>query len=1422
MDPILRKLEQVSRRGRRVLLAERSSLLLAAAAAGVAAMALADAFFRFPGGVRLAILIGGVGWLAAEVRRRLLPAWRFRPPPVEMALRAERIEPSLAGRLASAVEFRGSGLDRSNPLAAAAVAQAEASLARSPLPELLRTDRLRRHGAALLLAAAAIAASALLLPQETRIGLARVLLPLGDARWPARTEVASRMGDATVLPSGRPLVLAAELLRGDPSRERVHARVREIRDGRVVGESRLAMTRQSGGRFERRHAAAGDEIEIIFESADSESEPQRIRLVPPPAIVSAEVSIEPPAYASAERPPQRFDLGDGTDRRARVPTPQLAGSRASLSILLNKALPPPTGEPDPQAWLAGSLPGLPSGASIAADPLEPRRWTAAWDLAESVRIEPNLRDEHGLAADAEAQFRIEVVEDAPPAVAIESPADDEWVLPQAVIEVLAEARDDLAVAEVGLETSRTGAEAAPPSRRPAAGGPRAAFGESVSIESLGAAAGDRVTLVALAWDRFERDGERREASRSEPRRLLVVGEVEFEQRLREDLAAVRQGAIRADGEQARLLAEGDRSAASQAGITARAGSMAEAIERLQSRVEGNRLEASDLEGVLGEAAARLESAAAASRRAEAALREASGGEGEGDAGIDAREADAAREEVREELERLVSLLDSDEDAWAAMRRLERLAESLEALREETLALSERTLGRDPQELPPMDRQALEGIASRQREIGGEVAELLEQAAAQAERLDRVDQARAEAMRQAAEMGRQAEVEASLRQGAAEAEANRLQQSAERQEQAREGLERMRQRLEETRRIRTEMLRRLMTSLEESIETLLQSSESQAATLREGVRVEAEGDAPAAGPLRRRSAEEAIRLERNTRAVEAEAASGGDDAAEVAALLGRAADRQGEAIGSLRRPEAPLEDASAAMDRSSGLLREALEEVRRLREQAEQEQQRERRESLAAAYREIAAMQRSIAESTAESAAAIGSGEMPPRRALLEHRRLAASQGEVSQRSGGLRDETAELAEAAVFSRSHEWVASWSEEAEDRLRDGDLAAATRRRQALVEETLVAMAESLEGEDADEEAFAGEEESSSGGGGGEGGGSGGDGVFPPIAELRLLRSLQDQAYRRTRALDEAPPRADAERQGELAEIVELQLEIRRLGESLLERLESAGGASMTPDAPPDASPQPMGPPAVSAGRRPQGFAAADPPPTKERPSPPAAVPAAPSAAPSASPRDDPPSLDELLGIEEAETAAEETTRPADGSDDDPQRRRLDERLAERPAADDLREAISAMTATHARLSTEGDAGLATQRLQEEAIRRLDALIAGAERQRRQRSSSSRSSSSQSSRQPTPSPPSGGGDPRDASGSPQGSESGDGEGEPPPFEQGELGRLLEEGRVEWGRLPDRLRELVRQGRRDRISAPYRRWTEEYYRRIAEEFRP
>jgi len=1405
MDPILDRIRRLALVARLSLAAERSARILAWSIAALLAAILLDAAFRWPGAIRWVILAAMAAGLLAAARRSLLPGLRFRPEPVEIALRLERGRPDLRGRLASAVDFRLRGADAVDPVAAAAVRDVASRLGEDARTLALdwRRDRIARSGG--MLAAGVLIAASLLaaFPLEARIGLERTLAPWSAARWPARTEVADLVS-IEVAPRGRPLVLSAALVKGDPEQERVEAVVRIERDGVALPEEVLVLTRQGGRRFERRIPSDADRVTYFLRSEDHETDPRRIELVEPPEVLGATLAVEPPAYAAGDRSPQRIDLGPGTDRRASIAGAVLAGSRVELGLDLAKPLAVP--EPSEQSgWLAEVLPGLPADAVVSVDPQEPRRWLAAWTMQSPVVCEPRLRDEHGLESTAGATYRIDAVADAPPTVAILEPSSDESVLATAVIDLRAEARDDVAVSDASFDVARQGAAQPPLLGEGGEPGPRRAFAATLSLESIGATAGDVVEVVAVASDRFDGGDGPRDPSRSQPRRLKVVGEGEFLRQVREDLAAMRQGAIRVDAEQARVI-EGEPGASPQASISDRLASLGEGARAVSERLERNRLDPEGLPALLGQARDRLDRAADASRRAEDLRRsmdEEPGGDADGsesgEAGQDEQAAQAeplasARREVRREIQSLVELLDRDEDTWSLRREAERLSEELGRLAREVAEVAPSTVGRSPEDLAEGPREALGDLARRQRELADAAEALLDQMEERSERLAESDLAQAEALRQAAELARQEGLERSMEQASEQVAGNRLEQAAASQQQAQQALERMRRGLEDTRRVRTETLRRLMTELEDSIEALLRASESEARLLRGLAPLGPPWDAEATGARR----DAVVRLERNTRATEVAATAGGAEAAPVAEAIARAASAQGEAIGGLssdrgRVPEVPA--SLASMERSTMALREALELVRAIGEDAEQEARRQRQEELAAAYRELAGRQAMRRGEVEALDVAISRGDVPERRRVLERRRAATAQEEVTASARTLREGAAELADAAVFASSQEWLERWSESAAAMIRDGSLPDAP-RRQALVEEAALAMAESLEALAEDEDAFAGEESSSSGGGGSGSGGGSDEGAIPPIAQLRLLRSMQDGVHRRTRSLAEEPVADRAARASEVAELAAMQEAIESLAEALLEEVESKEGE-------PEAAPPPA--PIGALAPRAASWSAQDASPPAE----PRERGAKPEEA--GEPGDEPASLDELLGIEEDAPSDEGAADSA---------RRVGERLRERPVADDFREAIAQMRRSTQLLRDAGDVGLDAQRAQLEAIRRLDALIEGAERERqrqRQRGSPSGSPEQQ------PSPP--------ESSSSSGASRGErrpgaaaegGEAEPPPFEEAELGRLLEEGRVEWGQLPERVRELVRQGRRDRVSSIYRRLTEEYYRRLAEEAMP
>jgi hypothetical protein len=225
--------------------------------------------------------------------------------------------------------------------------------------------------------------------------------------------------------------------------------------------------------------------------------------------------------------------------------------------------------------------------------------------------------------------------------------------------------------------------------------------------------------------------------------------------------------------------------------------------------------------------------------------------------------------------------------------------------------------------------------------------------------------------------------------------------------------------------------------------------------------------------------------------------------------------------------------------------------------------------------------------------------------------------------------------------------------------------------------------------------------------------------------------------------------------------------------------------------------------------------------------------PAAPPPADPP--PPSLDDALGI-------------GDGKPADQPPSTIEESLSGAKPRDILQSALDDM-ARSAQLLEAKEAGLPTRRAQQSVVRKLDELIAtarrmqeqqqqqqqqqagqsgGAQQRRNQRGGQDRDQSS--GEQPGQDEPRPGVDDqsrrragdRDGNGRPQGQRADAGAQEPPEaVDPTDDMAQFDESRAEWGRLPPRVREAVRQGLRDPMSAAYRRLTQDYYRRLAEEQR-
>lgn len=198
------------------------------------------------------------------------------------------------------------------------------------------------------------------------------------------------------------------------------------------------------------------------------------------------------------------------------------------------------------------------------------------------------------------------------------------------------------------------------------------------------------------------------------------------------------------------------------------------------------------------------------------------------------------------------------------------------------------------------------------------------------------------------------------------------------------------------------------------------------------------------------------------------------------------------------------------------------------------------------------------------------------------------------------------------------------------------------------------------------------------------------------------------------------------------------------------------------------------------------------------------AAPAPAPQPPEGDELPNLDELLGIKKDSAA-----RSAEGASKADLKRRLDAR----ELGDEFHQAVTLMGDAAGRLTRAKDVGTTTQRIQEDIVRKLDLLIEQIEQQsqsaqQQQQQSTGEDSGSSASRQQ-----------RRGQRNQPGQNDNNAEMDPPPRQDGTLRPDLDSARAAWGALPERVRQMLLQGKSDHFSEAYRKLTEAYYRKLAEE---
>ncbi len=1208
MREVIQQLEHIRRRSRAMLLGQRLAVIVAWIIAIALVLIGMDYLLRLPGIARLVLLLGGAGALGWALWTYFRPAVRFRPGLTDLALRAEATFPSVAGRLASSVEFAAAGTDKTNPLAARSVLDTERRLTGEALSRVISGDRTWRSTGVMIGVLAVAATCIIVYPTAAGTGLARLFAPFGATEWPARTGVVSLMhevvGENLVHPRGQALPLRARVTKGEP--DYVVARYRLEMDGDWEAWNRIVLTDQGGHVHERLVDTTADAIDFYFETRDASTKRERITLAAPPAVLRASLTVTPPSYAGAWFSPLEADLGPGLDERAITETPSLVGSDVTLVLEFNKPIPLPEGGQTLRellGWDATEPPG-----STVHD-VFPTIWTLRWRLSQSRTLNLQLVDEHGLTNNEPIAYRIEAVEDRLPSVTIMEPESDEPVLPTAVVRLVAEARDDVAVSTIGLEANVQGGdstgETQPDLMWEMSDWLHANTGTieaELDLAQHELVEGDTVLVRGVAGDVFELDGLRHPAVRSPARRLRVISELELARRFRRELGVVRQNAIRIEARQAELeddvISEGPQPGVerAQAQIAERIAAQREVLRQVAGRMQMNRLDDEQLGSLVQQAGDLLDFAGRAANRAVESVEKAQTERRPGVPGVDRSEppvppvdtpggppvepaasdqlaaeraadpfgsiddldeivkepAEAdrpivdAQREVREELTDLITLLDRDEDTWVATRRLEELMQSQTELEAGTAATGRRTLGRSWDELTAGEQSDLQRMAERQSDLAEEARQLIEDLRRRAEELEEVDPQGAEAMRQAADSGEQRELSRDMENASERVGRNQMRTAAASQQGARQTLQEMVRDMRETSRASAEELLRRLASLIESIERLVTVQQNELAGLERSIET---------GSFAGRD-RGMIRLAQNTQTVAAEARTAGQESRRVARLLDRAADAQGSAVMALRAMPVEAEEALEAENRSLDLLREARALAEELEQAVEQRELMRQRGELIAAYREFAEREIALRGETI----ALVENRPLDRRGLIEARGQGRIQDEIRVGLDDLRVSTPEVLDSAVFSHVHERMDDWARDVIDALVAGEVSDAVTGRQQRIADSIGRLIEAMEDLVTPPDKFAGDQQQ---------GGAGGTGseqqppLIPPMAELMLLRGMQEQLYDQTRVLDDQTDVEPGERRSRLAELGEEQRELLDLGRQMAESLQGDAPPPPTPD-------------------------------------------------------------------------------------------------------------------------------------------------------------------------------------------------------------------------------------------------------------------
>jgi hypothetical protein len=1194
-----RKVAAARRQVRLLLVGYGLSWVVSIVLAGLLILAGTDYLLRFEDrGVRLIWSLAALGLGLWVVARYLVPAFRQRLDDVVVAQRIESYFAGTSDQLSSAIEFLNQRADDplsgSATLRRAAVAQTEARIGTLDWSRAIDRRPVVRAAAVAGAIGLIVAAICLVSPMDARLALARLIRPLGDDAWPPVNDLAfTRHVERVALEQP----FEVELIDRNhnlPDEVRIQYRHADERGAvqvdqdkmQLIGDMMVARKERVTRAFDYR-AEGGDDHKMAWIHVD---------VVEPPRIQSLQITLHPPAYTGWPVQPSERRIvalrGTVVEISATTTKPLVAAIlhqqngpeiRAQITAdgrgfsIRPESQPRPQSQPQPQ-------PSAVPSASLSGESSDVVKFVAVPAVASSLVIDKSgqywfeLRDREDLVGGLADRWDIQAVRDQPPSVMMKQPAANLFVTAAASVPVKIVARDDLAIHQITLVYSRsdhseagetvirlfTGPEQPPPSTPLGAAdlstGKTQTIDYSWELGPLGLAPGTHVLLWATATDYLP------QSASSPPRRLTIITPEELEDRL-----AQRQSMI--DSELSRVL-QMQRAARLQTSVVQ---TQLAAVGRLQKsdvdQLRGDELSqrqirrslVSPTEGVraqivsllaeltsnrvdnleirrrmqsLADETARLDrqELPAAERELTAALKNTDDVSAPPPAAASRALAEAFRQQdaIVAALEKMLGDLAEWNSFRGVSRELTQIRREQADLEKGTKESLSQTLTKDPRDLTPSQQADLRMLAQRQLDLASRFDKLEQRMEQVGNQLKESDPFSAESIADALHAARQKALGGLMRESGDAVRQNRIGQALAQQSAVRGGLDEI---LDILANRREQELSRLVQKLRESERHLADLRQEELGLHKRLKEASAEPD-----PTQRRAElqrlsrrqrelqEESTRLAHQLQRLQADqAARATTRAAEEMDQSGRAAD-DGDADSSSRRAE------SAGKD-----LDEAQRQLAEVRRKAEADLAHEQLARLEDSLKGLVDRQQRMVEQTVRlEKLRSQQGQWSREQAQSVHD-LSREQQALSVETGQL---GAKLSGVAAFQFVLDAAARGMGRAAEQLKDRDTGGVTQQ----LEQDALARLQQLTAALAEDQTGA---ERQTGGDSGPGGpGQSPGSTQRTMAEVRLIRLMQEDLNRRTRRLDEAIGRGKQPNDQQRTEFAELTKEQGRLAELILD--------------------------------------------------------------------------------------------------------------------------------------------------------------------------------------------------------------------------------------------------------------------------------